>query len=102
MEIRKITINDIEIPAFINTLSDITLVGLKDDQGNVKLFVYNNGEYTFNFKGIHNLTIQVRDVVIVDNSIYEVNNDTITSNNIIYNKVHAYSVINGNEFDEFD
>lgn len=59
--------------------------------------LYDNGEYTFNFKGIHNLTIQVRDVVIVDNSIYEVNNDTITSNNIIYNKVHAYSVINGNK-----
>lgn len=59
--------------------------------------LYNNGEYTFNFKGIHNLTIQVMDVVMVDNSIYEVNNDTITSNNIIYNKVHAYSVINGNK-----
>ena len=59
--------------------------------------LYNNGGYTFSFKGIHNLTIQVMDVVIVDNSIYEVNNDTITSNNIIYNKVHAYSVINGNK-----
>lgn len=42
----KITINDIEIPAFTNTISDITLVGLKDEQGNIKLFVYNNGKYS--------------------------------------------------------
>ena len=64
--------------------------------------LYNNGEYTFNFKDNHDLTIQVRDVVIVDNSIYEVSGTSITSNNIIYNKVHAYSVINGNKiyFDE--
>ena len=64
--------------------------------------LYNNGGYTFNFKGNHDLTIQVRDVVIVDNSIYEVSGTSITSNNIIYNKVHAYSVINGNKiyFDE--
>ena len=64
--------------------------------------LYNNGEYTFNFKDNHDLIIQVRDVVIVDNSIYEVSGTSITSNNIIYNKVHAYSVINGNKiyFDE--
>ena len=64
--------------------------------------LYNNGGYTFNFKGNHDLTIQVMDVVVVDNSIYEVSGTSITSNNIIYNKVHAYSVINGNKiyFDE--
>ena len=64
--------------------------------------LFNNGGYTFNFKGNHDLTIQVMDVVVVDNSIYEVSGTSITSNNIIYNKVHAYSVINGNKiyFDE--
>lgn len=58
--------------------------------------LYNNGGYTFNFKDNHDLYIEEIYAVIVDNSIYEVNNDTITSNNITYNKIHAYSVINGN------
>lgn len=41
-----ITINDMEVPAFINTISDITLVGLKDERGNIGLYVYSNKEYS--------------------------------------------------------
>lgn len=41
-----IKIGDVEIPAFKNDLSKYTLVGLKDESGNISLFVYNNGKYS--------------------------------------------------------
>lgn len=58
--------------------------------------LYNNGGYTFNFKN-NVLKIEEIDVVVINNSIYKVENDTIKSNNVTYNKIHAYSVINGNK-----
>lgn len=63
--------------------------------------LYDNGRYTFKFKN-EILEIEEIAVVIVNNSSYRVNNGTIISNNIKYNKIHAYSVINGNKiyFDE--
>ncbi len=42
----KITINDCEISAFINNKAKITLVGLKDSEGKINLFTYDNGKYT--------------------------------------------------------
>ena len=41
-----IKINDVEIPAFKNSSSGFTLVGLKDESGKISLFVYDDGEYT--------------------------------------------------------
>lgn len=41
----KVTINDFEIPAFVNEIANMTLIGLKDSLGNIKLFIYENGEY---------------------------------------------------------
>ncbi len=40
-----IKINDFDIPAFQNTAADITLVGLKDESGNISLYQYSNNEY---------------------------------------------------------
>ena len=40
-----VKINDLDIPAFKNEASDITLVGLKDDTGKISLFIYDNGDY---------------------------------------------------------
>ena len=40
-----IKIGDYDIPGFINEMSDYKLVGLKDETGNIELFIYNNGEY---------------------------------------------------------
>lgn len=45
-EATTITINDFEIPAFINKNANITLVGLKDNSGEISFFIYNNGTYT--------------------------------------------------------
>lgn len=41
-----IKIGEYDIPAFINELSKYTLVGLKDESGNIELFVYKDGEYS--------------------------------------------------------
>ena len=40
-----VNINDTEIPAFKNDVSNIILVGLKDETGSISLFIYKNGEY---------------------------------------------------------
>lgn len=41
-----IRIGEYDIPAFINEVSNYTLVGLKDESGNIGLFVYKNGDYS--------------------------------------------------------
>lgn len=41
-----IKIGEYDIPAFYNEVSKYTLVGLKDESGNIGLFIYDNGEYT--------------------------------------------------------
>ncbi len=41
-----ININEFEIPAFINTVTNYTLVGLKNENGDISLFIYDNGNYT--------------------------------------------------------
>lgn len=42
---QNIKINEIEVPAYFNEKSNITIVGLKDEQSNIKYAIYNNGEY---------------------------------------------------------
>lgn len=43
-----ITINDTEVPAFISNITNFTLVGLKDEEGNISLFLYDkeNNKYS--------------------------------------------------------
>lgn len=41
-----VTIGDDVVPAFYNSVIGYTLVGLKDVTGNVKLFIYDNGNYS--------------------------------------------------------
>lgn len=43
-----ITINDIEVPAFKSELTNFTIVGLKDEEGKINLFIYdeNTNKYT--------------------------------------------------------
>lgn len=38
-------INEIEVPTFYNETTNITLIALKDNQGDVKFFKYENGNY---------------------------------------------------------
>jgi hypothetical protein len=41
-----VTIQEKEIPAYKGTILDYTLVALKDEDGNVNLYIYDNDEYT--------------------------------------------------------
>ncbi len=40
-----INIDGFDIPAFINEICNYTLVGLKDEAGNISLFIYQDGNY---------------------------------------------------------
>ncbi len=46
-EKKKITINDQEIPAFYNETNDYTLVGLKDEEGNIGYYLYDKEKDTY-------------------------------------------------------
>lgn len=52
------TIEGYEIPTFINDKANITLVGLKNEDGIINLFEYKNGEYSkFNEMNLDNLLL---------------------------------------------
>lgn len=38
-------VDDIEVPAFVSEITGYTLVGLKDLEGNIKLYIYQDGSY---------------------------------------------------------
>ncbi|MGN1001026.1 MAG: cadherin-like beta sandwich domain-containing protein [Bacilli bacterium] len=42
-----IKINDEEVPAFVNKITKYTLVGLKDKEGNINLYIYDIDENTY-------------------------------------------------------
>ena len=42
----SVEIDGFDIPAFVNDVIDYTLVGLKDGEGNISLYRYEDGEYT--------------------------------------------------------
>ncbi len=42
---KTVTINEMEIPAFYSQITDFTLVGLKDENANISLFIYDDGKY---------------------------------------------------------
>ncbi len=41
----KVTIDGIEVPALKNEINNLTLIGLKDNEGNTVLAIYDNGNY---------------------------------------------------------
>jgi len=84
-----ITIDEVEVPAFKNDVLGITLVGIKDSEGNVKLAIYNDGDYSIyqDFTS-NNLTIYLLELKELKG--YE--KTTITINDV---EVEAYKY--GNE-----
>ncbi len=43
----SVTINEMEIPAFKSEVLNYTLVGLKDSEGNIKLYIYNESDNSY-------------------------------------------------------
>ncbi len=57
-----VKINDEEVPAYKIEALDITLVALKDEKGNIKFYIYDDGEYTlYQELGSDLLTIHLLD-----------------------------------------
>ena len=58
-----ITINEVEVPAFKSETLGLTLVGIKDEKGNVKLAIYNDGKYSlYEEINSNNITIYLLDL----------------------------------------
>lgn len=57
-----VKINDIEVPAFVNKKANITLVGLKDKDGEVSYYIYDKVYTKYNELKIGNLIIMLKDM----------------------------------------
>ena len=97
---KKVTISDIEIPAFYNEKNNITLVGLKDETGIISLYKYEEGNKTYSkyeefiSKGLIIISEKVNDIpkdykettIKIDDKIYTVYKNT---------KNQSYSLVYG-------
>lgn len=98
-ENKKIKINDQEIPAFYNELNDFTLVGLKDKDSNVVLFLYDTTNNTYSKYDeviLQELKIYPLKIDKEFDSMYEKSQTTI--NNVTFDSLKInnseYSIIN--------
>ena len=92
---KTITINNIKVPALYNEASNITLVGLKNKDGEINLFIYDDGEYTL-YKELKSNTLTI--IPINTNEKLPFKKSTIKLNKDKYNcyKISSrYSLIYG-------
>ena len=78
-----VNINDFEIPAYTSELTGFTLVGLKDEEGNIALYIYNAEDNTYkiyNELKLSNLTIYP---MSTDKVLEGYKSGTITINDIV-------------------
>ena len=72
-----ITINECEIPAFKSETLGLTLVGIKDGEGKVKLAIYNDGKYSlYEEMNSNNITIyllELKELKGFDKTTVEIN-----------------------------
>lgn len=95
-----ININGFEIPAYKNDNTNLVLVGLKDEEGNISLFIYNKdkNEYLeYNEIGVNKITIYP---LSSNEEIKGYTKDTITINGVkvdgyYYTKDSNYVIIYG-------
>ena len=95
-----ININGFEIPAYKNDNTNLVLVGLKDEEGNISLYIYNKdkNEYQeYNEIGVNKITIYP---LTSNEEIKGYKKDTITINDVkvdgyYYTKDSDYVIIYG-------
>lgn len=104
-EKKEITINEQKVPAFYNEINNFTLVGLKNTQGDINLFIYNETDNTFSeYKEIKLDQIKLYPLSIdkeIENyklskiTINEIEFDALTQNDSDYFIIHAQNMNNG-------
>ena len=102
-----ININGFEIPAYKNDNTNLVLVGLKDEEGNISLYIYNKdkNEYQeYNEIGVNKITIYP---LTSNEEIKGYKKDTITINGVkvdgyYYTKDSDYVIIYGNNVETGD
>jgi hypothetical protein len=93
-----VRINDVEIPAYKNENIDIILVGLKDSEGNISLYSYDNGTYS---KYVSLKSFAVSIMPLETNDVpkhYSKHSETIDGAKVTvykYNQASRYSLIYG-------
>ena len=109
----EITINDQKVPAFYNEINKFTLVGLKDENGDVALFLYDEKTNTFSeYKEIKLDQIKLYPLTIdkeIDGyklskiKINDVEFDALILDNSEYAVIHAQNMNNGsNDYYTYD
>lgn len=88
-----IKIDNFDIPALYNDVTDVTLIGLKDENGNINLFSYNsrNGEY-LEYK---EFTFDIMNLYVHENKNSKYEKTKIKINDI---EVTAYKLENINDY----
>jgi len=97
-----VTINENEIPAFVNHNANITLVGLKDLNGNVGLFIYNNGSYSsfdeMNLKNYLLIPVSFDKELDLIKTTVNINNKTYDAYK--YSEKSAFVIINAKSLED--
>lgn len=104
-EKKEITINDQKIPAFYNEINNFTLVGLKNADGDISLFLYDSETNTFSeYKEIKLDQLKLYPLSIdreIDNyklskiTINDIEFDALVLDNSDYAIIHAQNMNNG-------
>lgn len=109
----EITINDSKVPAFYNEVNKFTLVGLKDTDGNITLFLYNSESNTFSeYKEVKldqiklyplEIDKEISGYKLTKIKINDIEFDALTQENSDYSIIHAQNMNNGeNEYYTYD
>ena len=104
-EKKDITINEQKVPAFYNEVNNFILVGLKNTEGDIKLFLYDIETNTFSeYKEIkldqlklYPLTIdkEINNYKLSKITINDIEFDALIKNNSDYAIIHAQNMNNG-------
>ena len=102
----KVTISEQEVPGFYNEVNKFTLVGLKDDEGNIKLYIYDkeNDSYSeyqeskLEEMKLYPLTIDKAFDDIYNKEIIEIDGvkfEALKIKNSLYSIIHAKDLNTG-------